>query len=420
MSRRSARLKSSGGCGETAASTAIQVNESSLLSARRKRKPYQPPVDKDGIFAITPRHKCCHDRNGQAVNIEIVADKGKVVGQLQCLGDVVAGCPMFAGDWWTFERRDRGRGQVTVKLCRCCACHLLRGNPNLDYPRDRISSSTLLDGLKPTWEVIALPNGATVEAVGSTDLILRNIKSDDFNIVYAQFNDASGDPADPRDINDEIEKLRAGQALTSNFGRNGGLSSGFGRWKVLREKIDNECPIIARWLAEIEDVLKEENEFIRTGYFTSYEEEGSYLDWHADLNYFLSWYRHILTLCGHGGKVMFVINRHTSEWFGIKVPHGTEVIMSRRMGGPDDHGMMHVVPAGGCAKFIAIEYGNLKADVKGDTVFEHAEKGDEVMAEKQFLMVSGHENEENLLTEAEGVTHNLDDDGAETEKMPAS
>lgn len=62
----------------------------------------------------------------------------------------------------------------------------------------------------------------------------------------------------------------------------------------------------------------------------------------------------------------------------------------------------------------------IKSDAKGDTVFELAAKDDKVIDEDQFLMASGHQTEDSLLAEAEGVTHNLDDDGAKTGKMPAS
>ena len=148
--RSSARLAGGGG----KASTPIQVKKTSLLSARRER--YTPPVTegagKKAKFDTHPRHMCCRNHYGQAVNIDIVGDDGNVVGQLQCIGDAVAECSMFAGDWWTFDCV--GGGEETVKLCWCCACHFNRGNPRLEDNRPgRISSTTLLSGLKTTWEV---------------------------------------------------------------------------------------------------------------------------------------------------------------------------------------------------------------------------------------------------------------------------
>ncbi|EJK47328.1 hypothetical protein THAOC_33959, partial [Thalassiosira oceanica] len=399
MSRKSSRLASgAGGSAPCSAPTPIQVKKTSLLSATCEPYPRQVDgVGRKAAWKTGSQHKCCRDRHGQAYNIEIVKDKGSAGRRLQCLGDAVAECPMFAGDWWTFERVNGG--EVTVKLCWCCACHYLQGNPNLNNRRDRISPDDILRGLKTTWEIHELSSGAKVEVVGSTRMIDEKVESNDFNIIYAEFKDKHGNPADADAIVDEVDTLREEQVLRSNFGTDGGKSSGFGKWEELRQTILDKCPILARWLAEYEELLgKQSSSSGKAGTVTS-------------LHFAVT------------GRSCSSSTDTPPNGLGFRVPHGTEVVMSRRMGGPDDRGMMHIVPAGGKSKFIAIEYGNLKAieaEANGDTVFEHAMEDDEVIDEDQFLKVSGYKDEETLQEEAERVTHNLDDDGAETGKMPAS
>ena len=327
----------------------IRVDTASLRSATRKA--YERPISgvgRDLRWSTALKHRCLHNDSGKLVKIQLI--DGRDTRTIQCIASALVdndGFSVFASEVWMFQCV--GGGEVSVKMCKCCASQYFQGNANLDRGHTTISGK-----LQTQWaeHTIRLPanNSETrlVGVAGSIRMLENYVAAGDLVIGYEAFDN-------PNDVVQEIDQLRqGGVAFRASFG-DGGTSSGL-EWSETRQLILGKQNI-GEWLRKKTNELTRRGDSIKSGYMTSYESERSNLGWHADLDYLNSWFRLIQTIGGDGSKRMFVMDRREGEWFGLKIVHGMFVIMSRRLGGPNDRAMMHVVPNGGKAKFIALEFG---------------------------------------------------------------
>lgn len=360
-SRRGMRLRSAKGkptvpAGDSVV-TAIRVTKDSLEEVYLTK--YQSVEKEDGSWCNKSQHMCFHSNSGVKMVFEIVDEDGRFIETMQCLGENVhESLTMFAGE--EGEIYDAKRNKVRFKVCRICACHYFGDNASLDekYPnvsderKLRVPSNELLPKLHTEWTDCTFDD-LKISVIGSRRMMEYWLGVYHLHIGHADLRDESGV------IKQEIDSLRSSGLLESPIGTGGGgYSTGFFGWRDVRAHIIKEqLKILDGWLSRTEDALRIINREIFGGYFATRDRDSTSMPWHADLEYHKCVCRKILTLLPSGKKIMCIINRHTSEWFAFEVVHGMEVTMSREIGGPDNHGMMHAVPPGGGGHFLAIEYG---------------------------------------------------------------